>query len=209
MKVIKLICALGNHEVQYMPTRHNAGVWWIDSAVKTLGLKWQQSPKNFGTMAKEPMTGVIFFKPASFMNINGENIAKMAHYYKIASENILIAYDDMDFEPGIIKLRNQGASGGHNGVKSVIAHFSESNFYRLRIGIGRKTKYDIADYVLAKPKQEEKEAIDAAIAESMKKINLLLKEPKAFQEYLALWNKTWQKKQSSNLNKEGETNSGT
>ena len=205
MKAIKLLTALGNYETQYEPTRHNAGFWWLDCAINHFNLKWTQSPKNLGLMAKDPRSGLLFFKPTKLMNINGKPICQMANYFKIAPEHILIAYDDMDFDPGIIKLRNQGSAAGHNGIKSVLAHIANTHFFRLRIGIGRNAKIETARYVLTKPTNLEKQAINTAIEHSIKNIMHLLHNPQNFQEQLALWNKAWQKQlKQPSKNPQGE-----
>ncbi len=154
-----LIVGLGNPGNEYDGTRHNIGFEAIDAFAKAndfdpwinkKDLKCQMATKRLGDIQ------VIAVKPTTFMNLSGEAVQAVAHFYKIPAERILAVYDEIDIDFGQIRLRVGGSSAGHNGVKSLIEHLGE-NFGRVRVGIGPKTheKMDSADFVLAKFSKEE------------------------------------------------------
>jgi len=171
-----LIVGLGNPGSKYVNTRHNIGFDIVDflsqgaaanssSPKKGLLSKLRGNnssvfkPSKFKALICETKIGgkkTILAKPQTFMNLSGEAVASIAKFYKIESENIIVIYDDIDLPLGKIRLRPGGGSGGHNGIKSIIAHTGEE-FNRVRIGIkGEKhADYDTADYVLAKFLQSE------------------------------------------------------
>lgn len=153
-----LIAGLGNPGDKYFATRHNAGFLALDYiaekfdiSVKTLKHK---ALMGEGRIGKER---VILAKPQTFMNLSGEAVGAIASWYKIPPENVIVIYDDINFEAGTLRIREKGSAGGHNGMKSIISHLNSENFPRFRIGVGGKPEgKDLADHVLGKiPKAEQ------------------------------------------------------
>ena len=156
-----LIVGLGNPGLEYQNTRHNIGFRYLDLFVKE---------KNLGNF-KEKFNGlylkttynnqdVILLKPLSYMNLSGEVIRIYMDYYKIKLEDILIIHDDLDMDIGRIKLKGNGSSGGHNGIKNTIENLKSENFKRLKIGISKNKDYDTKDYVLGKFNKDEEEVLN-------------------------------------------------
>lgn len=152
-----LIVGLGNPEEEYSRTRHNMGFNTIDKVAEQY--KMQINKKKFqGLYESGIIEGqkVILIKPQTYMNLSGNCVKEVVDFYKIEKENILIIYDEMDIEPGKIKIRKKGGPGGHNGLKSIIEKLGTEEFSRIRIGIGRPThEQDKVNYVIgAIPKEE-------------------------------------------------------
>ena len=133
-----LIVGLGNPEEEYSNTRHNMGFDTINKLANEYNIKINKNKFKglcgSGIIENEK---VILLKPQTYMNLSGESIKEAMAFYKIKSENIIVIYDDIDIEPGIIKIRKKGGPGGHNGMKSVISEIDTQNFPRIRIGIGK------------------------------------------------------------------------
>ncbi len=160
--MIKLIVGLGNPGRQYEKTRHNAGFLFLDTLADQLGCTWVNESKFQGTFAQGKIanTPVMLLKPATFMNLSGQSVGKVARYYKLQPEEILVVHDELDFNPGIIKLKKDGGHAGHNGLRDIIAHLNSNQFYRLRIGIGRPAAGKVvADFVLSPPTKNEFELL--------------------------------------------------
>ena len=117
---------------------------------------------------------VVIFKPTTFMNLSGTAVQEVVHYFKIAIEDIIVVYDDMALEPGRIRLRNEGSSGGHKGMQDIIDHLGTDAIKRIRIGIGEPS-FDAIDYVLGKPTKDEQVLIDDAIKEAVEALKTYLK----------------------------------
>lgn len=162
---IFLIAGLGNPGAKYENTRHNVGFEAIDYLSRKYNIKL--SKIGFKAVYGEgEIAGVrtILLKPQTFMNLSGESIRDIVAWYKLPMERVLIIYDDIDLEPGKIRVRPKGSSGTHNGMKSIIYQLQDDNFPRVRIGIGRAPeKWDLADYVLSKFSKEDREIIDKSI----------------------------------------------
>lgn len=133
-----LIVGLGNPENEYAHTRHNMGFDAINEVAEKNNINITKS-KFKGLYETGIIQGkkVILLKPQTYMNLSGESVKPYVDFYKIEKENILVIYDDMDIEPGKIKIRKKGSSGGHNGMKSIIQMVGTEDFPRIRIGIGR------------------------------------------------------------------------
>ena len=155
-----LIVGLGNPEEEYGKTRHNMGF----NVINKLSNKYriEVNKKKFDGLCGDGMIEgekVILLKPQTYMNLSGKSIIQVVNFYKIPLENIIVIYDDIDIEPGLIRIRKKGSSGSHNGMKSVIAELGSGEFMRVRVGIG-KPKYDgdMINYVIgAVPEEEQKE----------------------------------------------------
>jgi PTH1 family peptidyl-tRNA hydrolase len=167
---IKLIVGIGNPGAEYQDTRHNAGVWFVE----LLANHWQQNfhnEKKFKGRIATVKIGDIeswLVIPTTYMNLSGQAVNAIAKFYKLIPEEILIVHDELDFEPGIIRLKHSGGSGGHNGLKDIIAQLGSANFYRLRIGIGHPGNRDqVLDYVLHKPSANDNELIRQAMEKTL------------------------------------------
>ena len=153
-----LIVGLGNPEAEYGKTRHNMGFNTINKIAEQYHINVNktkfQGLSEVGTIEGQK---VILVKPQTYMNLSGECVKPFVDFYKIEKENILVIYDDMDIEPGKIKIRKKGSAGGHNGMKSIIQMIGTEEFPRIRVGIGRPIDNDeIIDYVIT-PIQDEQE----------------------------------------------------
>ena len=129
---IQLIAGLGNPGNEYEKTRHNVGFWFIDRLVSQYNLTLKNESKFLGEVAKfnSPSGNVWLLKPNTFMNRSGQSIARLAQFYKIKPEQILIVHDELDLPPGNVKLKQGGGHGGHNGLRDSINQLGK-NFYRL------------------------------------------------------------------------------
>jgi PTH1 family peptidyl-tRNA hydrolase len=175
MSKIKLFAGLGNPGDKYQKTRHNCGFWWVDFIVKNHRLSMKNSEKFCGDITKYNYDGNCFFlKPSTFMNDSGKSLAAVANFYKIRPEEILVIHDELDIEPGRIKLKLGGSDGGHNGLKSISESIKSKNFWRIRIGIGHPGhKNLVSNYVLKPPLKKEAELIEDSILNSYKIFSFL------------------------------------
>ena len=160
--MIKLIVGLGNPGRQYEKTRHNAGFLFLDALAQELGCIWSNESRFQGLFAEGSIANskVLLLKPDTFMNRSGQSVGKIARYYKLNPEEILVVHDELDFNPGIVKLKKDGGHAGHNGLRDIIAHLGSKEFYRLRLGIGRPPVGKVvADFVLSSPSKQEWELL--------------------------------------------------
>lgn len=161
----KLIIGLGNPGKKYANTRHNIGFMCLDAFAKKNGLVFKLDKKMNGEIAEIMTEGnkTVFLKPSTYMNLSGDAVSKVMQYYKIALEDILVIYDDLDLNTGRFRLREKGSAGGHNGMKSIIGHVKSQEFKRLRIGISKRSERDTIDHVLGQFGKDELKDIDIAI----------------------------------------------
>ena len=145
------IVGLGNPGKKYENTRHNIGFVAIDALAEKYGIRIAEK-KHKAICGSGYIEGVkvILVKPQTFMNLSGESVREVLDFYKLDPETeMLVMYDDISLEPGNIRIRKKGSAGGHNGIKSIIAHAGTQNFVRIKIGVGEKPSgWDLADYVL-------------------------------------------------------------
>ncbi len=173
---IRMIVGLGNPGNEYEKTRHNAGFWFIDRLISQHNLTLKSETKFLGDIAKfnSPFGSVWLLKPTTFMNRSGQSIARLAHFYKINPEQILLVHDELDLPPGSVKLKKSGGHGGHNGLRDMIAQLGK-NFYRLRLGIGHPgSKEQVVGFVLGKTPKSEQLLIDSAIDKAIDSIELIV-----------------------------------
>ncbi len=165
---MKMVIGLGNPGKQYEKTRHNIGFQVIDELADRLGATSMQSKFNgMYTVIHRPEGKVMLVKPLTYMNLSGECVRPLMDYYDVDVEDIVVLYDDLDFPPGELKLRQKGSAGGHNGMKSLIQHLGTDQFKRIRLGIGRPTNgMKVVDYVLADFRKEEEPEIQNMIDKS-------------------------------------------
>lgn len=162
---MKLIVGLGNPGRQYENTRHNIGFKVIDQLAHELSVVLDQAKhKGIYGMAHIGGEKVILLKPLTYMNLSGECIRAVMDYYQIETEDIVVIYDDLDLPVGRIRLRQKGSAGGHNGIKSTIAHLGTESFNRIRVGIDRPTNgMKVTDYVLGRFTSEEQDMMEDVI----------------------------------------------
>lgn len=163
---IKLIVGLGNPGSQYTDNRHNVGKWFVQELADRQGIALKTAPKFKGLVCQINIDNhnCWLLAPLTYMNCSGEAVKVLASFYKIPVESILVVYDELDFSPGVIRLKQDGGHGGHNGLRNITDHLHSNNFYRLRIGIGHPgNKNVVADYVLNRPSRDEQLDIITAI----------------------------------------------
>jgi PTH1 family peptidyl-tRNA hydrolase len=191
---LKLIVGLGNPGEDYERTRHNIGFWLVDElarrhgggergparpsrTARLLGL-FGTEPKHQAELVRIRVSGeeVWLMKPQSYMNRSGGPVASVAHFYKVSAGEILVAYDELDFPPGVARLKLGGGAAGHNGVRDIAAHIG-SEFWRLRIGIGRpNARGQGSDHVLGRASGEDERLIRDTIAAAADTIPVLMQE---------------------------------
>ncbi len=160
-----IIAGLGNPGLKYAHTRHNAGFEAAERLAGKYGISI--NTKKFqalcGTGAIEGQK-VLLLKPQTYMNLSGESIRAACDFYKIdPEEELIVFYDDISLDPGQLRVRKKGSAGGHNGIKSIIAHLGTQNFLRIKIGVGEKPQgYDLADYVLSRFDKEAQDQMEEA-----------------------------------------------
>lgn len=156
--MIKLIVGLGNPGRQYEKTRHNAGFLFLDTLAADFGCVWASAPRFEGLFAECSIASerLMLLKPETFMNRSGQSVGKIARYFKLSPEEILVAHDELDFGVGVVRLKKDGGHAGHNGLRDIMAHLGSKEFYRLRIGIGRPPAGKaVVDFVLSSPSKNE------------------------------------------------------
>lgn len=165
---MKLIIGLGNPGKEYENTRHNIGFMLLDNFADKHNMKFDKEKFNavysVGYVNGEKY---ILVKPQTYMNLSGEAVRKFYDYFDFAIEDLLVIYDDLDTKTANFRLRNRGSSGGHNGIKSIIAHLSTEKFNRLKIGIDRPNNgMKVSDYVLGRFSKEEMEKLDTVYSKT-------------------------------------------
>lgn len=166
---LKLIVGLGNPGKKFLNTRHNVGFMAIDELSKELSISLDQKKFN-GIYGKGVVNGetVYLLKPQTYMNLSGESVRPLMEYFNIDVDDLLVIYDDLDLPTGKVRLRQKGSAGGHNGMKSIIAHVHTQEFKRVRIGIDRSGRQSVIDYVLKPFSKEEQTPIQEAIERTTK-----------------------------------------
>jgi len=175
--MIRLLVGLGNPGPEYEDTRHNAGFWFIDEVARKLGVHLAPERSYFGKAARANRSeGPLWLlEPMTFMNLSGKSVAALARFFKIEPGEILVVHDELDLQPGQVKIKLGGSAAGHNGLKDIQAQLGTADFWRLRLGIGHPgVKAEVINYVLRKPIAEQREAIDKSIEQSIKALDLLL-----------------------------------
>ena len=176
---IRLIVGLGNPGKDYERTRHNAGFWLVERFAVQSGVVLRKDGKYqalVGRVGAGGTTGGAWLVlPQSFMNASGRAVQMLAGFFRIQPAEILVVHDELDFAPGVAKIKQGGGIAGHNGLKDISQRLGSHDYWRLRLGIGHPGDKDVvADYVLNKPAAAEREAIDAAIGRSVEVLPLCL-----------------------------------
>jgi peptidyl-tRNA hydrolase, PTH1 family len=176
---MKLIVGLGNPGKQYDKTRHNIGFEVIDELADQLNIPLNQSKfKGLFGIGSHKGEKVVLLKPLTYMNLSGESIRAIMDYYQIELEDFLVIYDDLDLPVGKIRLRQKGSAGGHNGIKSTVAHLGTQEFNRIRIGIDRpRNGMKVPDYVLGRFNEEDLPSTKEAVKKSSEACKAWLEKP--------------------------------
>ena len=173
---LRLIVGLGNPGPDYSNTRHNAGYWFVDELANKYNINLANESKFFAVSGKFNFKNrdIYLLKPQTYMNLSGKSVLAIANFYKILPNEILVVHDELDFKPGMARLKQGGGNGGHNGLKD-IDNVIGKDYLRLRLGIGHPgDRHKVVDYVLKKPLLDEKIAIVNSIDKALGVINLLL-----------------------------------
>ncbi|MBS0378107.1 MAG: aminoacyl-tRNA hydrolase [Proteobacteria bacterium] len=177
-EAIRLIAGLGNPGTEYARTRHNAGFMFVEELARRHGANFRSEPRHKAEVARARIADadVWLVKPMSYMNHSGDPTRSIATFYKVPVESLLVAYDELDFAPGVVRLKQGGGAAGHNGMRSMIAQMGDA-FWRLRIGIGHPgNRALVLDYVLGRPTPADTRLIEAAIAQAADAIPVLLRD---------------------------------
>ncbi len=161
---MKLIVGLGNPGREYVHTRHNAGFEVMDAIADHVSADISQ--KKFKALIDKVRIGnesVLLMKPQTYMNNSGEAVRAAMDFYHLTPQDLLVIYDDMDMPVGRLRLRQKGSAGGHNGIKSIIAHIHTQEFDRIRVGIDKDARIPTVDWVLGKIRKEDEEEYSKAV----------------------------------------------
>ncbi len=177
MTTIKLIAGLGNPGKKHEKDRHNVGFWFVSRLAAGQRTELKSVAKYHGLLGKLALASgdLWLLLPQTYMNLSGKSVGALARFYKIQPQEILVVHDELDFPPGVAKLKLGGGVAGHNGLKDIAAQLGTHGFWRLRVGIGHPgDKNLVADYVLKPPPSTERGLIEAALGRCMEVSGLLL-----------------------------------
>lgn len=173
--MIRLVVGLGNPGKEYERTRHNAGAWLVERFAAAQGAHFRKDPKYQALVARLEGGGAWLLLPQSFMNASGRAVQLLAGFFRIKPEEILVVHDELDFAPGVARLKQGGGIGGHNGLRDISQRIASHDYWRLRLGIGHPgNKDEVANYVLGRPSAEDRQAIDEAIERALDVLPLCL-----------------------------------
>jgi PTH1 family peptidyl-tRNA hydrolase len=182
---IDLIVGLGNPGAEYEATRHNAGFWFVDLLAREHGGRFTTARKLHGESAEINIVGrrIRLLKPMTYMNLSGQSVAATVGFYKLATESVLVAYDELDLPPGRVQLKFDGGSAGHKGIGNVAEHLG-TKFWRLRFGVGHPRdlsnagggRRGVIDHVLERASAADDDAIRAALREAADILPVLLEQ---------------------------------
>lgn len=172
-----IVVGLGNPGNKYTYTRHNSGFLCLDMLSQKLNFKIDRL-KFKSLICDTKINGhrCIVMKPQTFMNNSGEAIRECANFYKIPAERVIVIYDDISLDVGKLRIRRKGTDGGHNGIKSIIYHLNSDQFPRIKLGCGKKPHpdYDLIDWVISEFKKDELKALEPALENACKALELML-----------------------------------
>ncbi len=172
-----IIVGLGNPGKKYENTRHNAGFIALDAIADKAGIRVDRLKWNALTGdGRIGQTRVLLMKPQTFMNNSGEAVTAAMKFYKLPPENVIVIMDDISLEPGVMRIRRKGSDGGQKGMRSIIQLSGSDNFPRIKIGVGKKPnpEYDLADWVLSKFTQADKEQLDSAVKNAVEAVPMII-----------------------------------
>lgn len=174
---IRLIVGLGNPGSEYEATRHNTGFWFIERLAQRHNQLFKNESRHHGMTCKLLLHGheCRLLKPTTYMNRSGQAVASLANYFRIPPGSILVAHDELDLAPGEIRLKSGGGHAGHNGLRDIMSALGSRDFHRLRIGIDHpKQRGEVVNYVLGRPSQTDRAAIDDAIDRALDSVSEIL-----------------------------------
>lgn len=172
---LSIIAGLGNPEARYARTLHNAGFWFADAVAAALCGEFRFEKRFDAELCRVTLAGteVWLVKPQSYMNLSGGPIRTVLDYYRLSSESLLVAHDEIDLPPGVARLKKGGGAGGHNGLRDTIRHCG-NDFMRLRLGVGHPgTRDQVTGYVLKQGPADVEAAVTRAIADAVDVMPLL------------------------------------
>jgi len=177
--VIRLVVGLGNPGKEYERTRHNAGFWLVERFALSKGIALRKDGKFKALVGRmegaSAADAAWLLLPQSFMNASGQPVQMLAGFFKIKPDEILVVHDELDFPPGVAKIKQGGGIAGHNGLKDISQRLATHEYWRLRLGVGKPPPgREGADYVLEKPPAEERAAIDSVIEKALEVLPLCL-----------------------------------
>lgn len=170
-----VIAGLGNPGKKYENTRHNMGFITVDQLAEKHDIKVDKL-KFKALVGEGRIAGqkVLLVKPQTYMNLSGESIREVMHFYKLEPENLIVIYDDIDIELGALRIRKFGSAGTHNGMKSVVYQLQSDRFPRIRIGIGNQKKGDLVDFVIGGFSKEEVPVLEETVTKAVGAIECML-----------------------------------
>jgi PTH1 family peptidyl-tRNA hydrolase len=172
---IRLVVGLGNPGREYERTRHNAGWWLVERFAVSCGIAMRKDQRYQALVGRHAESGAWLLLPQTFMNASGRSVLMLAGFFRIPPEEILVVHDELDFPPGVAKLKQGGGIAGHNGLRDISQKLASHDYWRLRIGVGRPPSMEEgADYVLQKPPAEERAAIDEVIERALQALPMCL-----------------------------------
>ena len=177
MSRVSLIVGLGNPGSEYEKTRHNAGFWFLDELARQQNLSFKVEKKFHGEVARYKYAGedVWLLKPTTFMNLSGQSVQALAHFYKINLDEILVVHDELDLSVDTARLKKGGGHGGHNGLRDITSKMGGNNFLRLRIGIGHPgDKNKVTNHVLKKASTDDQISIERDIERALNVLPLVI-----------------------------------
>lgn len=172
------VIGLGNPGSKYDGTRHNVGFEVVDRFAHENNIE-VKTKKHRALIGQGSVSGekVIVVKPQTYMNLSGESVADLLAFYKEESSSIIVVYDDTDTSIGMLRIRDKGTAGGHNGIKSIISHLGTNEFARIKVGVGEKPPgWDLANYVLSRFQKDELEVIVDSVARASKAIERIISD---------------------------------
>ena len=177
--MIRLVVGLGNPGKEYERTRHNAGFWLVERFALSKGIALRKDGKFKALVGRmegaSAADAAWLLLPQSFMNASGQPVQMLAGFFKIKPDEILVVHDELDFPPGVAKIKQGGGIAGHNGLKDISQRLATHEYWRLRLGVGKPPPgREGADYVLEKPPAEERAAIDSVIEKALEVLPLCL-----------------------------------
>lgn len=177
MTGISLVVGLGNPGSEYKKTRHNAGFWFVDRLVAEESGQFSHESKFFGDVARLQIGGkrLLVLKPSTFMNKSGQAVASLSSYFEVPSSEVLVIHDELDLDPGSVRLKLGGGHGGHNGLRDIVSHLGAKDFARLRVGIGHPgSSSKVLNYVLGKPSKGDSALIEEGFDRAFRGLGVIL-----------------------------------
>lgn len=174
---MKIVVGLGNPGQEYSTTRHNVGFMVVDELAGRWGISGWRNKFDAQVAEYRGDEPVILVKPQTYMNLSGRSVGAILNWYKLAVQDVIVVYDDLDLPLGRIRLRSQGGAGGHRGIESLLQQLGKDDFCRVRIGIGRPPQYmETADYVLSRFTTEEIPLIQPTIKRATEAMEAIIKD---------------------------------